>query len=119
MSFFPTTRSQTRSFAGKQYRTTKRGNIVKRIGYITQPKQQENKTPTLAALGYRLHTGCKQYAFEELESLKRWTKRHPYKNELLRIMLFKDNRMIADRWMPAPEVSDWLDTITASAYQQK
>lgn len=71
------------------------------------------KTPTLAALGYRLHKGCKQYAFEEIESLKKWTKRHPYKNELLRIILFKENRLIADKWMPAPEVSDWLDTITA------
>lgn len=64
--------------------------------------------PPLAALVYRFGKGCRQYAFETADDLASWASRHPYKNELLRVMPVKDGKILADRWMPAEEAADYV-----------
>lgn len=67
-----------------------------------------NITPTLSALVYRRGKGCKQYAFAEIEELAQWAKRHPYRNEQVRVMPFSaDRRKLADEWIDADRAAEW------------
>lgn len=77
------------------------------------------EAPRLAALVYRLGTGCKQYAFETPEQLDAWAKRHPYKNEHVRVMPFaKTGPRLGDKWMPAAEAAEYVRALI-SAHEGK
>jgi len=73
------------------------------------------EAPKLAALVYRLGTGCRQYAFETPEQLEAWAKRHPYKNEHLRVMPFAPTKeKLGDKWIPAAEAAEYTRAAIAA-----
>lgn len=60
---------------------------------------------------------CKQYVFDDVFEVEAFCRRHPYKNEILRVMAFKDRRTVVTRNMPAGEVGPFLRGIAhAFAY---
>lgn len=73
----------------------------------TQQQKQPNITP-LAALVYRSGKNCRQYAFETTDELAAWAARHPYKNEILRVIPVKDRKILGDRWIDAAEAADFV-----------
>lgn len=82
---------------------------------MTQEIMTDIEAPKLAALVYRLRTGCKQYAFETPEQLEAWAKRHPYKNEHLRVMPFaQTGPRLGDKWMPAAEAAEYTRAAIAA-----
>lgn len=58
-------------------------------------------TELLVALVFRLGKGCRQYCFKTVDELKAWSTRHPYRRELLRVMVVKDKRIIGEGVLPA------------------
>jgi len=65
--------------------------------------------PKLAALVYRASTGCRQYPFPDADSLQTWAARHPYKNEMLRVLAVgPDGKMLPMASMPATEAADYV-----------
>ena len=49
--------------------------------------------PNISFMVFRQKTGCKQYNFDSSEDLDKWVKRKPYKDELLKILVFDDNQL--------------------------
>lgn len=76
---------------------------------MSVPQQQPN-IPPLAALVYRSGKGCRQYAFETADQLEAWAARHPYRNEMLRVMPMKDLKQLGDKLVPAAEAADFVRT---------
>lgn len=70
-------------------------------------KKQEEITD-LVALVFRKGFGCRQYPFLTVEKLEEWTKRHPYRDEILRVMPVKDMKPLGDKWVPAAEAAAYV-----------
>jgi hypothetical protein len=65
----------------------------------------------MIALVWRKQTGCRQYPFETIEELERWTNRKPYKNEVITVMpVNSDNSAGERRQMAATDALEFLRT---------
>jgi hypothetical protein len=69
---------------------------------------EQQNIPPLAALVYRFGKGCRQHSFASADDLAAWAARHPYKNEQLRVMPVKNQKLLGDRWMPAAEAAEFV-----------
>jgi hypothetical protein len=68
--------------------------------------------PSLVALVYRSAHGCRQYPFYTIAELERWASRKPYCVELLRVMVVKDMKTIADDYVLAHQAAAFVrDTL--------
>lgn len=66
----------------------------------------------MLVLAYRLKTGCKQYAFENIEGLEKFCSRKPYKDEYLRLMIFNETGYrLTDEWIAAKDAAAWTRKI--------
>lgn len=77
--------------------------------------QQQQVIPPLAALVYRSGKGCRQYAFASADDLAAFAARHPYRNEMLRVMAFKDRKQVSDVWIHAAEAADYVRCVRAES----
>lgn len=78
--------------------------------------EQHHQAPKLVALVYRQKTGCKQYAFETVRELDAWTRRHPYRNEVLRVMpVSHDGKFLHDLPVNANDAATFVTTCRAHA----
>jgi len=70
--------------------------------------ENELDKKTDIAFVIRAGTKCTQYCFTTIEDLDLWTKRYPYKNEMLKVFPISNDASYRDRWLKPTEVVEYV-----------